>query len=809
MKKTLLFLFFFTSLSYCFPQRTTYKINYYSPRDYGKGLEAANHACVQDMNGVLYFGNGGGILQYDGFSWSFIPVKNRSVWIRSLAVSNDNVIYVGAQNEFGYIAPDESGKLTYVSLSDQLTNNQNSFPRIINVWTWNNNVAFQYEEAIFLWSNGKLTSILPETSFHVSFLINDELYVRQRGIGIMKLTGNSLQLVKGSEYLKDYAVLSMFESNDLSSYIIITHEDGFWSVNKNTFKGSQIETDDSTIFKQSEIYGAIKLNDGRIALKTLSNGIIITDDTFKILSVINKDNGLKVNGALSLLQDYQGNIWAGLDNGIVQVHYSSPLSIFGPETGISGSVQAILRYNGNLFIGTTDGLFVQNSNYKLLSAAFVPVAGFSKEIISLCLADGCLLAGTRDELFEIRNNRINKIENIEINALYYSEKLKILFVSGKKDLAMYEYSGKWKKLKSIPEITEEVKGFGESISEEKVTLWMGTSLQGIVRLQVSSPSEYKVDKYNSSDGLIDKNWVLPFKIDNKVVFSQRNGLLQFVDERTMKSQLPDSLKNRPEFYKGYFDFFPVDSTKEPIDQPFYVVEDTKKRIYVNLDGELGYFDKVNAYSFVKQPFCLTDIGKINVIFHEDNGICWIGGADGLLMFNENNLKNYAIDFNTLITRVSCGARDSVLYYGYSETIGHEQGNESPVRKFIINHNLNTVTFTFAAPFFEGQEKMLYSYLLNEQDTVYSPWSTDNRIVFRNLWDGDYKFKVRAMNAYGHVSSDKVFEFRVLAPWYRKIWAYIIYVLLISAVIYAGIRLNTRRLVALNKKLENIIRERTH
>jgi serine phosphatase RsbU (regulator of sigma subunit) len=808
MKKTFLILFFLTSLSCCLPQRTTYKINYYSPRDYGKGREATNLACVQSKNGVLYFGNAGGLLQYDGVSWSFIPVKNQSVWIESLAVSDENVIYVGAQSEFGYLAPDESGRLSYISLSDQLTNNQKSFSSIIRLWTWKNNVAFQFEEAIFLYSNGKLTTILPETSFHISFLINDELYVRQRGIGIMKLTGNNLQLVKGSGFLKDSGVFSMLESSEPGRYIIITREDGFWSVNKNTFKGSLIKTEDSTKFKQSEVYGAIRLKDGNIALNTLSNGIIITDDTFKVLSVINKDNGLKVNGVLSLLQDYQGNIWAGLDNGIAQVHYSSPVSVFGPETGISGNVKAIVRYNGNLYIGTTAGLFVQNYNYKMLSAAFVPFGAFSKEIISLCLADGCLSAGTRDELFEIKNNEINKIENIEINALYYSEKLKILFVSTKNDLNLYVYSGKWKKLKDIPEITEEVVRFEEAISKENVTLWMGTSLKGIVRLQFTSPLDYKVDKYNSSDGLIDDSWVLPFKIDNNVVFSQRNGLLSFVDEKTIQDQLPDSLKNRLEFYKGYFDFISIDSSKESISQPFYVVEDTKERIYVNLDGDLGYFDKADSYSFVKQPFCLSNIGKINVVLHEDNGICWIGGDDGLLMFNENSFKNYEVDFNTLITRVSCGGRDSVLYCGYSDYTGHIQNNEAPVKKFIINHNLNTVSFTFAAPFFEGQEKMLYSYMLHGQDTTYSQWSTDNRVVFRNLWEGDYTFKVRAMNAYGHVSSEKDFGFRVLSPWYRKIWAYIIYVLLISAVIYAGIRINTRRLVALNKKLENIIRERT-
>ena len=808
MKKTVLFLLFIGSLSLCLPQRTNYKINYYSPRDYGKGHEATNLACVQDMNGVLYFGNAGGLLQYDGATWTFIPVKNQTLWIESLAISEGNVIFVGAQSEFGYLIPDKFGKLNYVSLSDQLTESHNSFSSVIRIWTWEETVAFQSEEAIFLYSNGKLTSIFAETSFHLSYLINGQFFVRQRERGIMKLNGNSLQLVSGSEYLKDFGILSILESSDLSRLIIITHEDGFWSVDTASFSGSLIRTDDISIFNRSGIYGAIRLKDGKIAVNTLSNGIIITDETFKIESVINKDNGLKVNGALSLLQDYQGNIWAGLDNGIAQVNYSSPVSVFGPETGITGNISAILRYNGNLFIGTTAGLFTQNRNYKLLASAFVQFNGFSNEIKSLCIADDQLLVGTIYELYEIKNNSVIKIDDVEINSLYYSERLKKLFLSGKKDLAVYEFLGKWRKVGNIPEITEEVVRFEEEIGQESVTLWMGTSLQGVIRLQFSDHSDYKVDKYDSFDGLIEKSWVLPFKINNKTVFSQRNGLLEFMDEKTIKSQLPDSLKTRPEFYRGYFDMFILDSSMGHINQPFYTVEDTRDRIYINLDGDLGYFDKTDSYSFVKQPFCLADIGKINKFFHENNGICWIGGDDGLIMFDENYPKNYAINFNTLISKVSCGSEDSILYSGYGDNFNQIFNNEEPVSKYLIDYNLNTVTFTYAAPFYEGQEKMLYSYFLFDQDSTYGKWSNEKKVVYRNLREGNYTFKVRAMNAYGHISTEDTFEFRILSPWFRKTWAYIIYAILCSALIYIAIRLNTRRLVVLNKKLENTIHERT-
>ncbi len=800
MRISLLILFILTVSSPGFSQRTTPKIRYYSPREYGKGREATNNACIQDKAGVLYFGNAGGVLQYDGVNWSFIPVKNQSVWVQSLAVSDDNTVFVGAQGEFGYLAPGKTGKLYYVSLSDSLPDSQMPFSDIIRVLAWKNQVIFQAQEAIFLYSGGELIPIYPQTSFYVASLVSDELYVRQRGIGVMKLSGKNLELVSGSEYLRDIGVFSILESSDPDKNIIVTPLDGFWYVNRETFEGELIKTNDSIIFRESEIYGAIKLDDERIAVNTLLNGIIITDETFRVMSVINKENGLKVNGVNSLLQDYQGNIWAGLENGIAQIFYYSPLSVFGPESGISGNVKAIIRYNGILFTGTTEGLFVQNNDYKNLSDAFIPFRGLSTEIRGLCLADNRLLAGTRDALFEIEKNKLRKIVNAEINALYYSDEMNILFVSVKGNMLLFKYSEGWKKFREIPEITEEIVRFEEEINEDNVTLWMGTPLQGIVRLRYYRPDNFKIDRYDSFDGLIDNDWIFPFRFENKVIFSQRNGLMAFVDEMEIWKQLPDSMKDQPpDFYKGYFDIYSLDTTRERISKPFYFIEDTDTRIYVNLDGELGYFDKADSCSFVDQPFRLEDVGKINVIYHEENGVCWMGGNDGLLMFSENSTRDYHTGFNALVTSVSIGGRDSVIYHGNAQ---------KSAAKPEIKHYLNTFTFTFAAPFFEGQDDMLYSYMLSGQDTVYSSWGTDNSVVIGNLWEGDYAFRVKAMNVYGHLSNEAVYEFRVLSPWYRKPCVYLIYIVLFLASVYVVIRIYARHLIAKNKRLEAVIRDRT-
>ena len=60
-------------------------------------------AILQDNRGVMYFGNNYGVLEFNGAEWSLIAQPSNKTVIRSLYIDIEGVIYVGAQNEFGYI----------------------------------------------------------------------------------------------------------------------------------------------------------------------------------------------------------------------------------------------------------------------------------------------------------------------------------------------------------------------------------------------------------------------------------------------------------------------------------------------------------------------------------------------------------------------------------------------------------------------------------------------------------------------------------------------------------------------------------
>lgn len=58
-------------------------IRNYPPKEYGALPQ--NWAIMQDLRGVMYFGNWNGVLEYDGATWRLISTPNKS-GVRSFAM---------------------------------------------------------------------------------------------------------------------------------------------------------------------------------------------------------------------------------------------------------------------------------------------------------------------------------------------------------------------------------------------------------------------------------------------------------------------------------------------------------------------------------------------------------------------------------------------------------------------------------------------------------------------------------------------------------------------------------------------------
>ena len=75
-------------------------IRNYLPKNYQAAPDV--WAILQDQRGVMYFGTGNGVLEYDGVSWRLIRMSRGST-VYALVEGNDGRIYAGGKSDFGFL----------------------------------------------------------------------------------------------------------------------------------------------------------------------------------------------------------------------------------------------------------------------------------------------------------------------------------------------------------------------------------------------------------------------------------------------------------------------------------------------------------------------------------------------------------------------------------------------------------------------------------------------------------------------------------------------------------------------------------
>lgn len=787
-------------------QDPSFPITNYTTRNYGKDFNPANRAIVQDHRGIIYAANGLRLLEYDGHTWNSYPI-NKETWILSLDVDSAGVIYAGAQNEFGFFAPDQKGDLKYKSLSDSLRNSKD-FTNIWKVHAFSGGIVFQAEEKLFLFRKGITKVINPETSFHTSFDVNDKIYVRERGIGLLELNDTALTKVSGSEIFDTTGIFLMVPFGINSKKILIgTQEKGFWifETGNSTNHFSRFNIDDNQLLEKSKITGGVLIANG-FAISTLFNGIIEIDTLGKTKTIINSKHGLNDNDVKQIIPDQSQNLWAALNNGISRIEISSPLSFYSEKSGITGSINTIIRHDKLLYAGTTSGLFVQDKD----NDHFAPVPGISVTVWSLVEAGGILVAGTDNGLFQIQAKKIKQFSKERSYSLFYSPELKMLFSGGLKGLTSYT-DRSFKKINSLTIEGEDITGIQAEKDKTGTSpeLWLGTRYNGIIRIRINNDFTFTSDKYNNSDGLPD-GWVIPTLYNSRTVFETGHGLYSFTNENVVKKSLPDSLKNNKDFSKGYFSV--LKERDKNVEASVSFVSENNYKIWICFDNKVGYFDKKNNLTFVDQPFMGIETGKINFLYPEEDGICWIGTTDGLIRYDENTGKNYNINYCSLIRKVNFLNNDSTIFMGtnYKKDGDHFKilREQYPDDKITLSYTNNSLRFEFSAPFYEHPAKILYAYKLTNENTGWSQWIKENFHEYTNLHEGKYTFSVKARNVYGKESPETTYSFTILPPWYRSGASYVAYILSAFILFWLFARLYSYRLKKENIRLEGIVSERT-
>lgn len=774
-------------------------VRHYSSREYASASQCSR--VLQTPNGMVYMtNNSNNLLEFDGVSWQKIQLPT-GVNSASLAVTDEGLLYLGGNSKLGFLAPDSIGQMQFQSLLPQLPPADRENFRIHQILINKDQVYFLSDNKIFLLDDNQFQTWESKNRIIKGAFIDGVLYGYREDSGLFSFKDDSFILFPPELRLVDTFVYHIIpvpkgpgQLGESPRMIFLTYP-GLYLYDGQ--KLSLLEGPASRFYQGKFIYRTLAFSENLFGMST-SNGAIIFDAKGNILQELNKNTGLPDNVIYDMEPDREGGLWLATMQGMCRVNSILPaLTHFDKNLGLEGVVTFDFeRYQNFVYVRTSAGIYGLDPS----KGRFELVEGLSGLDWSMFQLEGKLYA-IRNELRRIEGNKSFLAKDLDHRVFLsrtsstFSNTIFLSVYGGTAlGINLLKKEGSiWKET-----LFADLPGLSYMMVEEPDgTLWAAFFGTGIARLQLAQDGTLQnVDIYGEEHGL-PGGLIEPILTSKGIVFGGGGRLWDFDKQNqqfkpTAKFEFPDS---------------------DRVINPSIWKEDHDGNIwFMDPEGTTSYlkvFRKVPGgnYELDETPYRRLNSSGIYTIIPEADNSIWFGGEDGLYRYNNRNRKQYAIDFDAVVRRVSIirggEGRDSLVFGGVKVQDG-------PI---ILPFGNNSLRFEFTAFSMEKPEANQYRFFLEGFDEEWSEWTDETKKDYTRLPEGTYTFRVMAKNVYEHLSREGQLIIKILPPWYRSILAYVLYTLgalgFLILVVYAYNKIRLRQLENRNQELEQTVLKKTN
>lgn len=746
------FIFFSNSLFLC-AQSISFNpvVTSYTALDYNAGVQ--NWSIAQDKNGLMYFGNNMGLLVFDGNNWKLYSLPNNGT-VRSLLI-DDERIYVGSFEEFGYFERDDTNNLIYYSLKSLVKNYKFFNEEIWTILKYEDNIMFQSFGSVFLYNESK-TSIkqIKARSLNL-FEIGNVCYSQQIGGNLCKLNeGKFVDYIQREKFNNRSVVSGLpFENGTL----FLTDKEGGFIWKNNKLERWHTECDD--FFKNNTINHAILTKDSCYVIGTISNGIYALSKDGKKIWEENTLVNLKNNTVLGLFCDFDNNIWAVLDNGIVYIQNNSLISNYKPIQYNIGMVYDALIQSDTSYLASNQGLFMCKNNklYQVdkISEQAWYVRKIGNQIFCGHNKGTSLVEGLTSQIISKQGGLC--LENMNLLGQSYL----IGGTYGSLEIYKKSDSGQYRFLYPL-------EGSSHLITEIEIDsrgdIWARHMKKGFYHLRINRDSRNLelLKKVHNLDNSNNGNYFI-CKIENEIVLSDGKLFYKYdsihddvISYREMNSQLVfmDEIHDVTHFYEYFYwfvgmrniykiyckdDIFKIYDVipyskfdNQNVEERAKIVCDANERIsYLCLNNQIVKISSDSSFLYRNSIMPKLFISEM-MVYNEKN--------DSLVLLSPNICNNIEYDFNSLKFRLS--------YPSYAD------------KTYKVRYQLKGLS----EQWFEG-ERTLYK-------------------EFSRLSAGEYLFKAEIYDGENILASDQV-SFFISPPWYFSKLFIFIYFIIGTLLIFAS------------------------
>lgn len=745
------------------------KINNFSRIQYQASAQNWMVECSE--SGLIYVANSDGLLEFDGKEWSLY--QNQGRMVRSVKVQKDR-IYVGGSSEFGYYSKNPIGKLEYHSLSSPLNDWGGE---VWNILAMEHYILFISDTYIHKYdiNTNEIKQIIAPSKINSSSFIDNTLYLGCQD-ALYFSESDKLTPIPETRSVADGKIVEILELN--KKILLVTANKGLFTLQDNRI--SSLHTIADQFIKDNRLFSA-NIKDGILALGSVQSGVYMFNlTTNSSPEMFNLKRGLNNNTILNIHFDYKGNLWLALDNGISHIELDESVRPLFSNISPIGTGYTVKKYNNELYFGTNQGLYKFDKNNEPIM-----VNNIQGQIWSLSVIDDALFCSGDNGIYVLEEN--NNFYSIPVTGAWEVKKAQgidnTLIVGTYYGLSVLKKeNGKWRFSHLIADLHESVRGIVDD--EEIGTIWLIKKNSTISRIRINK-------EYTTAEG--SKDYDIPERVikDNIFVNKVNNRLVVCMDEGVFYY---DRLKD------SFVEYEELENILEKPNSYSYLYEDKYKNVwYYNRKGlnTLVYDNGIYKKKQINWGLRNEIINTHDNIILTDPTIAIVATNNGFVKLNLGTEQPHFED-KAFIRKIISSKNDSTLAYG------------SSIEKLQIKYENNSIRFEFTSNSFDFQSNDLYIYKLEGLDEEWSIPVSSNTKEYTNLKEGEYVFKVRLLKGDDEsFSVEDSIRFSILPPWYRSIWAILIYVAIIYICLYMLYRKTIRRqkIIINQQKLEQELKDR--
>jgi DNA-binding CsgD family transcriptional regulator len=729
-----------------------YPIKNFAPSDYGAGIQNIDFAQNRDLS--LFVANNLGVLSFNGTAWGKHAL-NTGKKQRSLAFDEkSDRLYVGSQGEFGFF----EGNWNYVSLVDKIPAHFRDFDEVWDVLLFDSKAYFCTFQGIYIYDGNSIAVIRRMGGFNRSFLAGNRLFTQSATGALFEIEGRDL--------------IPLPQTNHTNQVVagVVRNETGyifFYNSGKIELLNSTATTEPYSelinILAGKYVNHVIQISDSRLVISTQLAGLFIYDQQTKQIENISISDGLMSNACLRVFQDFGGNLWVGMQNGIALIDINSPLQLINQNIDLQGSGYEAFEWEEGTYYTTSNGIYFLPKDApksRFLIGTEGPAYGMQ-------LINNKLYAGHHTGLFLLEHGKAVRRAYCEglwqIKQLRSSPQFAIGGTYSGLHLFQLDAKGELKDVKKIIGFNESSRFFEE---DRKGRIWVGQYYKGLYLLTLDdSLLHAAVTKISDSHKLPIQKYVFLSLIDDQVYICSAKGIFKLdqANDKIIEEEVFTKVVGKNWVYQ--------------------LVQDRQKNVYVYAENAVGLFKKVSAENYVYLPSSLFQLRQsfnndlLNVSRNVRDGVLF-NANEGFIQYKTELEEGVSNTSAPLLSRVVNVAEDTILYSRMPFQV--RPTKTEPIR---ITEGTRVLQFFVESFKFKDVSNQQFRYYLSGFDESYGEWTTSHLKEYANLKVGNYEFYVQAFNSKGEIVTSQPFLLEVSPAFYKSLFARFVYFILAVITLY--------------------------